>query len=91
MPPFRHISDTGENVAHLGAGALETHRGVHHEIRAAALFRIRHLPRQDAGQPLFAGAARQDALRRQEGPLSFALTPVAAPTGVVVTWPPGTP
>ena len=61
--PLRHLNDLGQNVADLRAHRVEAVRGIHHEIRALALFGVGHLPRQDGIERLLChGAARQDPL-----------------------------
>src|SRR5262245_37739295 len=46
-PPLRHCSDGGEDRTHLGAGGVESMRGVHDKIGAGALLGVGHLPRQN--------------------------------------------
>src|SRR5579862_8696505 len=43
MPSFRHLSNPAEDFTHLHAHRVESARGIHHEIGAGALFRVRHL------------------------------------------------
>src|SRR5579872_4097543 len=55
-PPFRHCSDTRQNITHLRARILETFRCIHHEIGAPALFGVRYLLGKNGGEFLFAHA-----------------------------------
>src|ERR1700735_2954266 len=62
-----HVSDCQQNVAHLGAGVIETLRTVEHEVGAPAFFRVRHLLPQQRGKFLLAHA------RPLEGALALEL------------------
>src|SRR5258707_15733199 len=55
-PPPGHCSNGVEDRTHIGARRLEAARRIHDEIRAAALFRVRHLLGQDRFE-LFHGHA----------------------------------
>src|SRR5271167_4664941 len=55
VPP-RHCSDRPQDVAHLGAGMIETLRAIHDIVRAPAFFRIRHLFGHDGVEFLFGHA-----------------------------------
>src|SRR5215475_6636714 len=65
-PPFRHFNNLGQDVLDLRADRIKPVRGIHDEIRALALLRIGHLPRNN-GIELFGihGAARQHPLALQ--------------------------
>ena len=71
VPPLRHLSNTRRECRAPGRGRARFPRGIHHEIRAAALFRVGHLPRQERRRaaprrcraPARARAARRPAPR----------------------------
>ena len=50
--PLRHLTSPDQNVADSHPHRIKTVRGIHHEIRALALFGIRQLPGQDGAELL---------------------------------------
>src|SRR5262252_7741393 len=67
-PPPGHCSNRVKDRTHVGPRRLEAARGIHDEIRAAALFVVRHLLGQDRFE-LFHGHAGAFEHAR---PLNFA-------------------
>src|SRR5262245_29452052 len=56
LSPYRHFSNTGENITHLITRGVKTLRRIHHEIRSRAFFRVRYLFRENRREFFFGHA-----------------------------------